>query len=338
LRAHEVNAGALLVMALCCALLCFSYFGYYTKWRLPCFVLLVGLVWPVTAYAPIDIAGQSGYYQLSSSALLFVPTMIAGLTLALVGCIIVARRSLIGTSRENLSLVVPSLVIVVYASLVILYAPDLGDTLRLIVACAIVAFAAGIRLKTMALTWAWGIAGLSMVAFTEPYRLDILLDFLSPTRHSLTTGYQLTEQQAAIASAGWRGVGLGRSHNITYAPFPFGNSYFAILTSDLGIIGGIAYIALVSFLIYECWRHSIRFKDRLWSVLAGAWIFTGLLLSVGSNVGLMPATAVGLPFMDNSLSDCLVTGGLLGLAIGERLAARRLDPTRPLAAQPSKAG
>ena len=86
----------------------------------------------------------------------------------------------------------------------------------------------------------------------EPYRLNRLLGYTG--QESL---WQVEQARLSIASGGVFGRGLGNSmQKMLYLPMGESDYIFAIIVEELGLVGGIAVIVLLSLIhISEPTRH-----------------------------------------------------------------------------------
>ena len=81
------------------------------------------------------------------------------------------------------------------------------------------------------------LAFFALVKF-ESYRMSRLLVFLHPELDPRGIGYQINQALLAIGSGGIFGLGLGHSRQkFNYLPEPVGDSIFAIISEEIGLIG-----------------------------------------------------------------------------------------------------
>jgi cell division protein FtsW len=104
----------------------------------------------------------------------------------------------------------PVLVIGLYCAL-ILWQPDLGTMISLIMSGAIVMFVGGIQLRYFG--WLAGAGTLAMLLLIklEPYRAHRLTAFLNRSTGTQSISYQINQALIAIGSGGWFGYGYGHS-------------------------------------------------------------------------------------------------------------------------------
>jgi len=127
------------------------------------------------------------------------------------------------------------------------------------------------------------------------------LVFLHPELDPRGIGYQINQALLAIGSGGILGVGLGHSlQKFNYLPEPVGDSIFAIIGEELGLIGCAALIALFVYFAILGLRVAKNAPDRF-SKLAAVGIVTWIIFQAFVNIaaisGVMPLTGVPLPFI-----------------------------------------
>lgn len=135
----------------------------------------------------------------------------------------------------------------------------------------------------------------------SPYRAARFLTFLHPELDPDGIGYQINQAYLAIGSGGLLGLGYGHSRQkYLYLPEAYGDSIFAVMAEELGFIVCLAFLGLMSYLVWRCWSIAKNAYDPFGRYLAvgiGAWIAVQTLLNIASMLGLMPMTGVTLPFV-----------------------------------------
>ena len=114
------------------------------------------------------------------------------------------------------------------------------------------------------------------------------------------------------------GLGLGQSRQkFYYLPEPQTDFIFAILSEELGFIGGSFVILLFALLLWRGIRIALRAPDLFGSLLAVGIIgmlAIQVMINIGVVTGLMPVTGITLPFLSyggSSLTLMLVAMGVL---------------------------
>ncbi|MEH7811239.1 FtsW/RodA/SpoVE family cell cycle protein, partial [Bacillus toyonensis] len=122
----------------------------------------------------------------------------------------------------------------------------------------------------------------------------------------------------AIGPGGLFGLGLGQSRQkFLYLPEPQTDFIFAILSEELGFIGGSFVLLLFSLLLWRGIRIALGAPDLYGTFLAVgivAMIAIQVMINVGVVTGLMPVTGITLPFLSyggSSLTLMLMAVGVL---------------------------
>ena len=172
--------------------------------------------------------------------------------------------------------------------------------------------------------------GLAVLALNESYVMDRLLSFTDPWADPFGSGFQLTQAQIAIGRGGWLGVGLGEGvQKLFYLPEAHNDFLFAVLSEELGFVGGVAVIALFLFI---CLRAlGIGGKAEAAGQPFGAHVAYGIgllvaiqaFLNIGVNMGVLPTKGLPLPLVSYGGSSMVVTCAGIGLLLRVALESRR---------------
>jgi cell division protein FtsW len=127
------------------------------------------------------------------------------------------------------------------------------------------------------------------------------MTFLNPQADPQGTGYQINQALLAIGSGGILGVGLGHSRQkFNYLPEPVGDSIFAIIGEELGILGASVLIILFFMLALrgiKIAKNAPDFFGRLLAIGITMWIVFQAFINISANVALVPLTGVPMPFI-----------------------------------------
>lgn len=213
---------------------------------------------------------------------------------------------------------VPSLSLVFVAFGMIMLQPDLGTGTVMIGTCIIMIFVAGARVSHFAALGLVGVAGFVALVLSAPYRIKRITSFLNPWEDPLGTGFQIIQSLYAIGPGGLFGLGLGQSRQkFFYLPEPQTDFIFAILSEELGFIGGSLVLLLFSLLLWRGIRIALGAPDLYGSFLGVgiiAMIAIQVMINIGVVTGLMPVTGITLPFLSyggSSLTLMLAAVGVL---------------------------
>ena len=170
-------------------------------------------------------------------------------------------------------------------------------------------------------------AGYELIGLVHQ-RVDI---WLNPWADPSGSGYQIVQGLLAIASGGLlgRGPGMGSPGVVPVAHSDF---IFTSLVEETGLVGAIALLALVAFLVLRALRISVNAWDAFQRYLAiglGAYLASQSLLIIGGNIRMLPLTGVTLPFVSYGGSSMLAAFiALLLLCLVSNEAVNRSTPAR----------
>ncbi|MDP4163933.1 MAG: stage V sporulation protein E [Bacillota bacterium] len=225
------------------------------------------------------------------------------------------RQKLITSFRKGL---LPSLGLAFTAFALIMLQPDLGTGTVMIGTCVVMIFIAGARISHFAGLGLIGIAGFVALIVSAPYRIKRITSFMDPWSDALGSGFQIIQSLYAIGPGGLFGLGLGESRQkFFYLPEPQTDFIFAILSEELGFIGGSLILLLFALLLWRGIRIALGAPDLYGSFLAVgiiAMIAIQVMINIGVVTGLMPVTGITLPFLSyggSSLTLMLVAIGVL---------------------------
>ena len=151
----------------------------------------------------------------------------------------------------------------------ILFEPDLGTTIALMLMLAGMLVVAGVPGRVLA-----GAGTIAMVAglaaiWIEPYRRARFLSFLDPWGDPENTGFQTVQAIIGIGSGGLTGKGLGEGvQKINYLPEQQTDMILAVIGEELGLIGVTAVIAAFAAFAFAGFTVALRCRDPFGKLLA----------------------------------------------------------------------
>jgi cell division protein FtsW (lipid II flippase) len=151
-------------------------------------------------------------------------------------------------------------------------------------------------------------------------RFDIWLD---PWKTASTTGYQPTQALFALADGGMLGRGLGQAYVVTQSgatliPDAQTDFVFAIISDELGFVGGVALLLVYVVLAWRGFAIAAACRDGFSKLLAfglSAVFAMQAIIIVGGVVRLLPLTGQTLPFVSYGGSSLLANWLLIGLLL-----------------------
>ncbi|EHO54008.1 FtsW/RodA/SpoVE family cell cycle protein [Lentilactobacillus kisonensis] len=155
--------------------------------------------------------------------------------------------------------------------------------------------------------------------FSGSYQLQRIIAFTNPFGHATGAGQQLVNSYYAISNGGLFGVGLGNSVQKTgYLPEPNTDFIMSILTEELGAVGAICVMALLTFIIARTVLIGIRSNNTYQSLVCygvATYMTIQTLFNMGGVLGVLPITGVTFPFISYGGSSILTLSFCLGLVL-----------------------
>jgi rod shape determining protein RodA len=186
-------------------------------------------------------------------------------------------------------------------------------------------FAAGLKLR-------WFGLGLLVFAAASPIFWNMLGDYqkeriLAPyfpevvDPSGLGVTWQANQSKIALASGGLKGAGLysGIQSQSDALPFKHTDFIFAVAGEELGLIGCLAIIVLLTAVILRCIYVGIKCNDPKGMLVCMG--FAGMLIfqtfeNIGMCVGLTPVIGLTLPFFSYGGSSILTLFAAMGVVSG----------------------
>jgi len=214
-----------------------------------------------------------------------------------------------------------ALAFVLAPAIMIVLQPDLGTTLVLLSAAAVMLFAAG-------LPWRWATYGLVAMLAALPmlwhnmhaYQKQRVLSFLHPQSDPLGAGYHVIQSTIAIGSGGIFGKGFlhGTQGRLHFLPEQHTDFIFAVLAEEGGLMVAalllLLYGVMISRILTLAGRASTRFGSLI--CIGVATIFTlYACTNIGMVTGILPVVGVPLPFISYGGSALITMLAALGLVM-----------------------
>lgn len=160
-----------------------------------------------------------------------------------------------------------------------------------------------------------------------PHRIARVKAFLDPFGDTQANTYHIAQVLIALGSGGLTGLGIGQSRQkFEYIPEVTTDSIFAIVGEELGFLGSVFLIGLLSFLVYRGFKIAERTDDYFGKLLAYGltmWLGIQTIVNLGAMVSLIPLTGVPLPFISYGGSALLVNLVAVGILANISKSAKR---------------
>lgn len=251
------------------------------------------------------------------------PSEFAKFLMILWAATILARYEKAGIVKTNvLKLIAPGYLGVL---IFVLAGKDLGTAAVIGATMAGLLFVSGIPLRLFGTVSAIGMAGVSALILSAPYRAARFLVVFNPFAEGdyKNYGWQPAHSLMGLASGGLLGVGLGASRQKWgYLAEAHTDFIFSVIGEELGLVGTLATLALFAGLIFAIFHIAMRANDpmvRFTCAGIGVWISIQCFFNIGSAISFVPVVGVTLPLISYGGSSLIATYVALGFVLGAAL-------------------
>jgi cell division protein FtsW len=262
-----------------------------------------------------EINGASRWIRFGGFS--FQPSEMAKIALPLfLAFFLTKNETSVGDLRST---VVPCIGALVLLGGLIFLEPDLGTTIVLCAIFSAVYFAAGAKILHIASVAAvMVVAGAAAILFA-PWRVERLMAFMDPFKHSDDAGYQVVQSLYAIGSGGVFGEGFAKGQQkLFYLPYPYSDFIFSVVGEEFGLIGTLAVVLAFGLLLWRGSRAALMAPDRFGTLL-GIGLITGIIVQALFNISvvisILPAKGIPLPFISYGGSSVIVTLIAVGILL-----------------------
>jgi rod shape determining protein RodA len=280
----------------------------------------------LVAVLVVGDVGKGAQRWLDLGVIRFQPSELLKLAVPMMLAWMLSARPLPPTLPWVLSAAILTLIPVV----LIAKQPDLGTSLLVASAGAVLLFIGGLS-WAMILALAAGVAAVTPMVWIglHDYQRARVMTFLNPETDPLGSGYHIIQSQIAIGSGGIDGKGWlnGTQSHLEFLPERHTDFIFAVIGEEFGFTGIIALLALYLFIIVRGLVIAVRAEDRYGRLLAGSLtlvFFVYVFVNTGMVSGLLPVVGVPLPLISyggTSMVTLMVGFGMIMSAYTHR--ARR---------------
>lgn len=212
------------------------------------------------------------------------------------------------------------LITIGFIALIIEEEPDLGTAASIVFVFLIMTFSGGAR------TWAnMSVIGIGFLLVVgklikdglDSYRVKRILAFINPWQDEQGWGYQNCQGLIAVGSGGLTGLGFGESRQkFFYLPERHTDFIFAIISEELGLIGGILILVAFAIILYRGFKIASETNDlflRMLAVGCASMLSLQAAMNIAVVIGAMPTTGIPLPFISYGGSSILASMATMGL-------------------------
>lgn len=148
----------------------------------------------------------------------------------------------------------------------------------------------------------------------KEYQVDRILGYLNPGHDAGGEGFMYIRLKEVMSSTGW----FGASENIKPIPAAHTDFVFVSLTYYYGYVLALILVLILSLFVVRLVVISYKINDRYGKLLliGGMTLFVvQFLYNVGMILGLLPITAISLPFISYGLTPTVFHALLMGIVL-----------------------
>ncbi len=302
-----------------CILLLITLNFNYRHWRkFAPYIFALALVGMLLVFIPnLGFAHGGGQRWIVIFGVSFQPSEFLKIAAILIAA---AYYSTIRAKVESFLWGVGGLVVILAAPIVLLVMqPDIGTLGIICITVFGVFFAAGARVRDIAILLCIALLSLGILVYEKPHVRDRVLTFFNPAENQLAEGYQISQSLMAIGSGQVFGRGYGQSiQKFTYLPEPMGDSVFAVAGEELGFVGSTVIVLMFLALALRGYVVAARTTDLFGGLLAvgiSTYLAGEAFINIAAMLGLAPLTGVPLTFVSQGGSAMLISLASAGILL-----------------------
>lgn len=304
------------------------------------YVVCIGLLIAVRIFGS-NIKGASRWIVIGGFQ--FQPTEIAKILLIMFFAMFFMKHE---NDINKFKTIIKSVVLLGIPAFLIFSQPDLKNTITIVILFCLLIYAAGISYKnigrTLAVVIPLVVVALLLILKTDLPIIDnyqkerIMAKIYSEDEEFSDNTMQQDNSIMAIGSGQLAGKGAGSNtvstaNKSNFVPENQNDFIFAVAGEELGFIGCVVIILLITAIIYECIRLGRKAKDK-----AGMLLCIGLASNVAIQsfinmavaTGIFPNTGTPLPFVSYGLTSLWSLFIGMGLVLNVGLQRKKhLDET-----------
>ncbi|MEA3450209.1 MAG: putative lipid II flippase FtsW [Patescibacteria group bacterium] len=196
--------------------------------------------------------------------------------------------------------------------------PDVGTLSIVTITALIVYYIGGGKIKHIIAIVLIGIVAFGFMVQVRPYQLNRFKCMMDPQFDPQGVCYQVNQSLIAVGSGGIFGRGIGDSRQkFMYLPEVSGDSIYAIIAEESGLIMSVILVLLFIFLFFRGYMIAKKAPDDFGRILAigiVSWISVQAIINIGGVINLMPMTGVPLPFISyggSAILSVMAASGIL---------------------------
>ncbi|MCD6264702.1 MAG: rod shape-determining protein RodA [Deltaproteobacteria bacterium] len=213
------------------------------------------------------------------------------------------------------------LILIAIPFVMIVYQPDLGTALVLLIVSISIVIFVNVNWKSIAIFLSLSFLSAPFFWITlQEYQKKRIITFLRPDLDPLGAAYHVTQSKIAIGSGLLWGKGFlkGTQTRLHFLPQQHTDFSFSVLAEEWGFVGSAVILLVYLFLILWCLNIAKSSKDKFGTLIVvgvAALVFWHLIINVSMVIGLLPVVGIPLALFSYGGSSVISTMAAMGLVM-----------------------
>ena len=283
----------------------------------------------------VDVFGETSkgaQRWLNLGFVRFQPSEIAKLAVPLMVATFLSNRPLPPNFRDTAI----ALAIIVFPTLLVAAQPDLGTSILVCAAGIFVLFLAGLSWKLISagVVFLAGFIPIMWFFLMHDYQKTRVMTLIDPEKDPLGAGYHIIQSKIAIGSGGLHGKGWmeGTQSQLEFLPEPHTDFIFAVLSEELGMIGGLILLSIYLFIIARGLMLGAKSDNAFGRILSGGTallFFVYVFVNIGMVSGILPVVGVPLPLFSYGGTSYVTLMAAFGLMMSSYVHRKKTHSDNP---------
>ena len=198
--------------------------------------------------------------------------------------------------------------------------PDFGSAAVLAFLWLGMALVGGIKTRHIGLLSGLAIIGVVVLwnFYFLPHQKDRILAFLEPARDVRGSGYHALQSTIAVGSGEilGKGIGYGTQSRLLFLPEKETDFIFAAFAEEWGFVGAMIILFFFGMIVWRILRSGIYGEsnfEKLYAAGLAILLVEQATIHIGMNIGLLPITGLGMPFLSYGGSSLISLFFALGI-------------------------
>jgi len=300
-------------------------YRYYKKWA-PLF-FVVAIILTILLFTPLGMEFNNARRWLKLGPFIFQPNEILKIAFIIYLSTWLSQKNI--PQKNSFITVIAFLIFLGVVGVLMIAQPATSSFFILSATALIIYFLSGIKIRYLLITFLIALlllgGGFLILKkfFPNDYRIQRISSYLKfdyKNADILGKDYQLNQSLMAVGSGGLTGVGFGNaiSKYNNYLPEPIGDSIFAIIAQEFGLLGSIVLILLYLGILLGGFQIAKKCPDEFGKLLSFGIvtsIFIQMAVHIGALTKILPLTGQPLPLISYGGTNLIILLTSLGIVV-----------------------